>query len=81
MPNTLIEVRKFCSFAEQRIYYFFGRNRANESGYSMRLWTIERCGWTVHAGERQKKYQAEADSDAIRESPVGAVVLFFESPS
>jgi hypothetical protein len=33
-----------------RIYYFFGSNRALKSGYSMKLWKIERCGNTLRAG-------------------------------
>lgn len=35
-----------------RIYCFFGRNRALNSGYSMKLWKIERCGDTLHAAGR-----------------------------
>jgi hypothetical protein len=33
-----------------RIFYFFGANRALKSGYSMKLWKIERSGNKVRAG-------------------------------
>jgi hypothetical protein len=33
-----------------KIYYFFGLNPILKSGYSMKLWKIERCGRAVHVG-------------------------------
>jgi hypothetical protein len=33
-----------------RIYYFFGRNRALKSGFSMKLWKIERQGKKLRVG-------------------------------
>jgi hypothetical protein len=33
-----------------RIYYFFGLNPLLDSGYSMKLWKIERSGTTLYVG-------------------------------